>query len=143
MRLSHSCSYFYKLEICLFRLFHSFINEKSYDKYTNSDEYVGISWLYICTFETSSSSGITAWNPYPMAANTIFQHMAPRVVKRINLENFIRANPAWYGNKLTYGRYQSSDESGYTTMLVEIAFSCFDFFWSSRQICPMRLLANL
>ena len=33
-----------------------------------------------------------------------------------------------YGNKLTYGRYQSSDESGYTTMLVEIAFSCFDFF---------------
>ena len=33
-----------------------------------------------------------------------------------------------YGNKLTYSRYQSSDEGGYTTMLVEIAFGCFDFF---------------
>ena len=33
-----------------------------------------------------------------------------------------------YGNKLTYGRYQSSDEGGYTTMFVEIAFGCFDFF---------------
>ena len=127
----------------LISTFSFLINEKSYDKYTNSDEYIEYFVAIHLYFRDKFVFGDNSMESISYGGQYDIPTHGAKSREKNKFGEFHTCQSCRYRNKLTYSRYQSSDEGGYTTMLVEIAFGCFDFFWSSRQICPMRLLANL
>ena len=116
------------MEICLFRLFHSLINEKSYDKYTNSDEYIEYFVAIHLYFRDKFVFGDNSMESISYGGQYDIPTHGAKSREKNKFGEFHTCQSCRYGNKLTYSRYQSSDEGGYTTMLVEIAFGCFDFF---------------